>query len=162
MGTIIADYKDEVVFNFDLGDSFEGRPIKAYALMLGTTEELFQKELISRRSILINGVHHARELTTISQVAFTMIQLLHGIEHGKKDVIALLENAAVIFIPAVNIDGYSYISDQFKSTGRLEFIRKNRNVYEVMKNCGAEFQGVDLNRNYDYKFGYNDDGSSGS
>ena len=41
MGTIIADYKDEVVFNFDLGDSFEGRPIKAYALMLGTTEELF-------------------------------------------------------------------------------------------------------------------------
>ena len=73
-----------------------------------------------------------------------------------------MENAAVIFIPAINIDGYTYISDRYKSSGRLEFIRKNRNVYDAMKKCTAEYQGVDLNRNYDYKFGYNDNGSSGS
>lgn len=73
MSTILADYQDKVVFQFDIGDSFEGRPIKAYAFMLGTTKKLVSRELISRRSILIDGVHHARELTTISQVAYTMI-----------------------------------------------------------------------------------------
>ena len=73
MGSIVADYKEKVVFEFDIGNSYEGRPIKAYAFMLGTTKELFQEELINRRSILIDGVHHARELTTISQIAFTMV-----------------------------------------------------------------------------------------
>ena len=39
MSTIVADYKDKVVFEFNIGDSYEGRPIKAYAFMLGTTKE---------------------------------------------------------------------------------------------------------------------------
>ena len=68
-----------------------------------------------------------------------MVTLLHGYEHGKEDVIALLENAAVIFIPTVNIDGFTYISDRYRETGKLEFIRKNRNVYSGMTNCIAEF-----------------------
>jgi hypothetical protein len=41
MGSIVADYKEKVVFEFDIGNSYEGRPIKAYAFMLGTTKELF-------------------------------------------------------------------------------------------------------------------------
>jgi len=41
LSTIVADYEEEVVFEFKIGDSFEGRPIMAYAFMLGTTKESF-------------------------------------------------------------------------------------------------------------------------
>ena len=46
-------------------------------------------------------------------------------------------------------------------SGRFEYIRKNRNIYDGMKHCNAESQGVDLNRNYGYKFAHDNQGSSG-
>ena len=39
MQSIIADYKQEVVYDFILGESKEGRPINGYAFMLGTDSE---------------------------------------------------------------------------------------------------------------------------
>ena len=54
------------MYDVKIGESFEGRPIMAYALMLGTNPAEAQNELKARNSILLNGVHHARELTTIS------------------------------------------------------------------------------------------------
>ena len=112
---------------------------------------------------MIDGVHHARELTTISQVVFTMIQLLHGYEHADEEMIALMQNAAIVFIPTVNVDGFTYISDNYKETGKLDYIRKNRHIYPLMESCRkAESEGVDLNRNYGYQFGFDNDGSGRS
>lgn len=153
LDSIVADYEDEVVYSFSIGDSYEGRPIMAYAFMLGTTKDAFQEELISRRSVLIDGVHHARELTTISQVVFTMLSLLHGYEHERPDAIAMMENAAIVFIPTVNVDGFNRISQTYSDSGKLEYIRKNRRI-DLNKDCRrADKEGVDLNRNYSYKFG---------
>ena len=104
---------------------------------------------------MIDAVHHARELTTISQVIYTMMALLHGYEHGNQEYKALMENGAIVFIPMVNVDGVTYIDEIYQKTNRFEYIRKNRNVYSQMKNCRtAEQVGVDLNRNYGYKFAY--------
>jgi len=133
----------------------------AYALMLGATKESYEQELKSRRSIFLNGVHHARELTTISQIMFTMLGLLHGYEHGNREYIDLMTNAAIIIVPMVNVDGVFYIDKAWIMTSKFEYIRKNRHVYDKQRGCQPEDQGVDLNRNYDYQFGDNDDGSSG-
>ena len=69
------------MYDFILGESAEGRSLNGYAFMLGTDAENWEDELKKRPSIFINAVHHARELTTISQVIYTMLSLLHGYEH---------------------------------------------------------------------------------
>ena len=74
----------------------------------------------------------------------------------------MLENSALIFIPLVNPDGVQYIETTWKNTQKFEYIRKNRNIYDGMQQCTAEYQGVDLNRNYDYMFAHDSYGSSDS
>lgn len=91
LGSMLADYEGEVVYRYEYGTSYEGRPLTAYAFMLGTSQAGFEKELVSRRSILIDAVHHARELTTISQVVYTMLALLHGYEHGNPEYAAMMQ-----------------------------------------------------------------------
>ena len=78
---------------------------------------------------MLNAVHHARELTTISQVVYTMMALLHGYEHDNKEYRALMQNGAIIFIPMVNVDGVTFISKKYEETGKFEYIRKNRHIY---------------------------------
>ena len=79
--SMMADYKDELIYDMELGKSVEGRPIMAYVFMLGTTKNDFEQDFSERQTILIDAVHHARELTTISQVVYTMLAMLHGYEH---------------------------------------------------------------------------------
>lgn len=134
MESIVKDY-DDVIYPFSIGKTVENRPIMAYAFMLGTTNDTYANDLKERQSILLDGVHHARELTTISQITYTMLRLLHGLEHGQDKYKHLLTKSAVVFIPIVNVDGVSYISETYEKTGHLEYIRKNRNIYSGMKNC---------------------------
>jgi len=110
----------------------------AYAFMLDVKPSQAQNEMKSRKSILLDGVHHARELTTISQVLYTMLELLHAYENGQTEAIELLKNSAVIFIPMVNPDGVALIDDYYKRTGQFEYIRKNRHVLYQQGHCKPE------------------------
>ena len=83
--SMMADYKDELIYDMELGKSIEGRPIMAYVFMLGTTKNDFEQDFSERQSIMIDAVHHARELTTISQVVYTMLAMLHGYEHDNQE-----------------------------------------------------------------------------
>ena len=79
-------------------------------------------------------------------------------------ILNLLQNHAIYVIPVVNIEGVAEICEEYKQTGRLEYIRKNmRKQGKNGLNCqgGNEAIGVDLNRNYDMAFGIDDEGSSG-
>mmetsp|Transcript_36381 Transcript_36381/g.44436 ORF Transcript_36381/g.44436 Transcript_36381/m.44436 type:complete len:96 (+) Transcript_36381:346-633(+) len=88
-----------------------------------------------RPSVFINAVHHARELTTISQITYTMMALLHGYEHHVEEYVELMRNAALIFLPMVNPDGVATIDDLYTQNGSLKYIRKNRNIYDKQKRC---------------------------
>ena len=112
----------------------------------------------SRPSILIDGAHHARELTSISMVMYTMIRLLHGYLNSDSQTNQILGTSGIYFIPIVNWDSVKLISDTFAKNGRLDFIRKNRHESNQV-NCVGEDIGVDLNRNYGYKFGVDNEGS---
>ena len=94
-------------------------------------------------------------------VMYSVLRVLHGYVHEDGFYTDLLRQNALFFISAVNYDGFKYISHKYKETGRLEFIRKNRHIYREMEVCNAEQQGVDLNRNYGYKFAHDNRGSSG-
>jgi hypothetical protein len=57
-----------------------------------------------------------------------------------------------MFIPSVNPDGVKYIEDQYKKQGIL--LAKRKNMDHIDKKCDGTIGGVDLNRNYGYKWGY--------
>ena len=73
----------------------------------------------------------------------------------------LLKNHNLYVVPVVNVDGYAVVSKHLKEENRFVYKRKNNNKeYEINVICGEIDQGVDLNRNYDWSFGYGEDGSS--
>ena len=116
---------------------------------------------MKRPAILINAVHHARELTTISMANYFVLKLLHGYLNGDAEAWKVLEDAVVFVIPVVNQDGFSAINQHFETNGKLALIRKNRHFYSTQAECSDEQKGVDLNRNYPYKFAFDNQGSSG-
>ena len=62
----------------------------------------------------------------------------------------------------INVDGYRLINDHYMQPDweRAKKQRKNLNNSDECKQ-DARMSGVDINRNYAYKFGINEDGSSG-
>ncbi len=101
--------------------------------------------------ILYTAVHHAREAESLSQLIYYMWYLL---ENYSTDVTiqSLVNNTEMFFVPCLNPDGYMY--NQLTDPNGGGLWRKNRR-----DNLDGEF-GVDLNRNYDYFWGFDDTGSS--
>jgi len=102
--------------------------------------------------ILVDGATHAREpMGTHGCIAFAAA-LCSG--YGVDSAITwLVNNREIYIVPVMNPDGYVYNSDSGGSSANW---RKNRN--NTSPRAGP---GVDLNRNYGYKWGLNNNGSSG-
>jgi carboxypeptidase T len=101
--------------------------------------------------ILYDALHHAREPGSLSQLIFYMWYLLEN--YGTDaEITYLVDNAEMYFVPCVNPDGYIYNQQISPSGGGLW--RKNRRL-----NSPNDY-GVDLNRNYGYQWGYDNQGSS--
>ena len=68
----------------------------------------------------------------------------------------LRNSLELVFVPVLNVDTYKYICDEYLSTKRIIPLRKNKHP----SSCGTYGMGVDINRNYGYKWGFEDEGSS--
>ena len=106
-------------------------------------------------------MHTAREFTSMEQVFYTMLRILFQYVKGDEETINLLSSSTIIFMPLVNQAGFDSIAKHYESTGELATLRKNRHIYESQRDCDRRDIGVDLTRNYGYKFGYDDEGSVG-
>jgi len=119
-------------------------------------------ELKTTKNILyMTGLHHSREPLTVTMIVLMVINMLKGFTvPGHNHIKALLRDNVIFFVPLVNIDSYTYMNKMDRlgrATEQVMMIRKNRNVNPQ---CGALRGGVDLNRNYDFKFGMDESGSS--
>jgi hypothetical protein len=125
--------------------SFQNKPL--YCLKLSDNPGTEEGE----PQAFINGATHAREpLGTHTCVAFAA-QLCQG--YGSDSMTTwLVDNREIYIVPVMNPDGYCYNSD---SGGSSSNWRKNRN--NTSPRSGP---GVDVNRNYGYKWGYDNYGSS--
>ena len=94
--------------------------------------------------VLYTALHHAREPASLSQLIFYMYYLLENYSTDD-NIKALVDNTELYFIPMVNPDGYRYNESNNPNGGGMW--RKNR------RNIGNGEWGVDLNRNYGYKYG---------
>ncbi len=123
----------------------EGRPIHWLRISDNPNQEEGEPEA------LYTALHHAREPNSMAQMVFFMWYLLENYETDP-EVKYLVDNTALYFIPCVNPDGYVYNESIDPNGGGLW--RKNRRAEN-----GNVF-GVDLNRNYDFNWGFDDIGSS--
>ncbi len=110
-------------------------------------------------AILITGCHHAREWISVEVPLFFLGYLVDN--YGKDPYVTyLVNNRDIWIIPVVNPDGYIKSWDQNDRDNNHTGWRKN-----CRDNNGDglidDEDGVDLNRNYGYMWGYDDVGSSG-
>ena len=59
---------------------------------------------------MIDGAHHARELTSISMSVYTMMRLLFGVVHNDYETVSILHQTSIFILPIVNYDGFNEIS----------------------------------------------------
>jgi hypothetical protein len=130
-----------VVRLFRLGTSLEGRTI--FALKISDRPDLDEDE----PEVLFMGCHHAREWISV-EVPLRFARYLAENWAADADVRRCLEEAEIWIVPLVNPDGLDYSIQTYR------WWRKNRRF-----NADGSF-GVDLNRNYGYMWGVDDDGSS--
>ena len=127
--------------------SVEGNPI--YWVKISDNPNVNEPE----PEMLYNGVHHAREPMSVSQMLYYMYYLLENYATNP-DVQAIVNNTELYFVPVVNPDGYMYNEATNPQGGGLW--RKNRR-----DNLDGTF-GIDLNRNYATNWGFDNIGSSPS
>lgn len=130
----------------DTFTTYEGRPI----YWLRVSDNAIADEPAEPK-VLYTALHHAREPNSLSQLVFYLWYLLENYESDPQ-VQFLLNNTALYFIPCLNPDGYIFNEQIMPGGGGLW--RKNRRPF------GGNIYGVDLNRNYGYQWGFDDNGSS--
>jgi hypothetical protein len=101
--------------------------------------------------VLYTGMHHAREPIGMQVQLFYMYYLLENYDTDP-EIQYIVDNFELYFIPIVNMDGYAYniLTDPYGGG----MWRKNR------RDNGDGSFGVDINRNYGYMWGIDDEGSS--
>ncbi len=102
--------------------------------------------------VLYTALHHAREANSLSQMIFYLWYLLENYE-SDDEIKYLVDNTEMYFMPCVNPDGYLWNQATDPDGGGLW--RKNR-----YKDESGDVKGVDLNRNYGYEWGIDNQGSS--
>ncbi|HXD91802.1 MAG TPA: M14 family zinc carboxypeptidase [Bacteroidia bacterium] len=129
----------------DTSHTWEGRSL--YWLRISNNPNVNQ----SKPQVLYTAIHHAREPESLTELVYFMWYLLENYTTNP-EVKYLVDNLEMYFVPCVNPDGYIYNYTTNPNGGGLW--RKNR------RNNGDGTYGVDLNRNYDFLWGYDNIGSS--
>ena len=132
-----------------IGTTVSGKPIMAVRVSEGIAKLKDGK----RPAVIYQAAQHAREWITPEMVRRLLHHYLDG--YGSNaELTQIINTTDLWFIPVINVDGYDYT---FTPGNRLW--RKN-----LADNNGdgqiTGQDGVDLNRNFPYKWGYDNEGSS--
>ena len=128
-----------------IGSSIEGRAI--WAVKISDNPEIDESE----PQLFYNSLVHGREPAGMMSVIYFMYYLLEN--YGSDpEVTYLVDNREFYFVPVINPDGYVYNQQTNPNGGGMW--RKNRRA------TGGGLFGVDICRNYDYKWGLNNIGST--
>ena len=144
---LFNEYPQLVKEKISIGTTLEGRNI--WAIKLSDNPNIEEDET----KILYTGLHHSREPMSYMNLFYYMFWLCenYGIDD---EATKILETRQLWFIPAINPDGLVYNQQIAPNGGGLQ--RKN-----MRQTCPSSPTGVDLNRNYSFQWGLDDQGSSG-
>jgi hypothetical protein len=144
LDTMFQLYPNLITEKYSIGTSHEGRTI--WAVKISDNPNISEDE----PAVGFDALIHAREPQSMATLMYFMWYLLEN--YGTDPAVTyLVDNREIYFVPCVNPDGYEYNRQTDPNGGG--FWRKNR------RNNGGSY-GVDLNRNFSYKWGYDNSGSS--
>ena len=150
MQQIAAAYPNLVKL-VDIGDSWEKTQGLAdrdiWALKISDQPEVDDP---NKPDVLIMGCHHARELITV-EIPLAIAAFLTQNHASDRAARALVNGREIWIVPMVNPDGHVYV----ETTDPMWRKNRNNNGFTV-----PLLQGVDINRNYGYMWGYDREGSS--
>ncbi|MGB2684171.1 MAG: M14 family zinc carboxypeptidase, partial [Olleya sp.] len=113
----------------------------------------------TKPQILFTSMIHSREVSALMNNIYFMWYLIEN--YNTNDAIKeLVDNNELYFVPVVNPDGLRW--NEHLSPGGGGMQRKNLRPNTGSTSNSTSLRGVDLNRNFDYYWDYNDVGSSGS
>lgn len=146
-------YPDLITARYSIGLSLEEEDI--WAIKISDNPGLDEEE----PEILYSAVFHAREPQSMAATLYFMYYLL---ENYGSDPLAtfLVDNREMYFVPVVNPDGYRYNEETDPDGGGMW--RKNMQDNNGNGVFDPGYDGVDLNRNWGYMWGYDNTGSSGN
>ena len=130
----------ELTWLEQIGRSREGREI--YAMAIGRR----MVEGDDRPTIFINGAHHGNEVLSAEFVLDHIAELLEGAGTDRR-VDRWLDNFVVWAVPVVNPDGLHAFLEVSSRTGRKNGHDHNGDGKR------SRYEGVDLNRNYPFRWG---------
>jgi hypothetical protein len=131
-----------------MGQSIYGKNI--YVLKISDNVSVDENE----PEVLYMGNHHARELMSV-EIPLMFAKYLLANYGSDPDVTAMVNNREIFIAPMINPDGHVYVELNHSNPDPNNWWRKNRRD----NGLGGGI-GVDLNRNYGYMWGYDDNGSS--
>ena len=139
-------YPEIISSKISIGQTLEGRDI--WLIKVSDNPNVDENE----PEALYTGLHHAREPMSYMNLFYFMHWL--GDNYVNDPLSShLVNNRELWFIPAVNPDGLVYNQSIAPNGGGMQ--RKN-----ARETCSGSPDGVDLNRNYSYMWGYDNQGSS--
>jgi hypothetical protein len=137
-------YPNLITEKYSIGSSHEGRTI--WAVKISDNPNINEDE----PAVGFDALVHAREPQSMATLMYFMWYLLEN--YGTDpEVTYLVNNREIYCVPCFNPDGYEYNRQTDPNGGGMW--RKNR------RNNGGSY-GVDMNRNFSYKWGYDNNGSS--
>ncbi|XP_072021625.1 carboxypeptidase A1-like [Amphiura filiformis] len=136
----VTDFANEnaMVTEISIGDSYEGRPVKAVKISSGG----------SKRVIYIQGGIHAREWISPATMMYMANQLVSNY-NTDAEVKAMVDNYDWYIVPSLNVDGYSYtwtnklgvirtLFDRMDSivTEKEDKKEEEKKIRTALQNCG--------------------------
>ena len=144
--SLVADHPDIVSQKYNLGQTIEGRDM--WAVKISDNPNLDEDE----PEVLFTAAIHAREVITPLIIRNFAEYMTTNYGLGNPEVQNLVNNREIWLIFCCNPDGYYY--NEYTDPNGGGMWRKNR------RNNMDGYYGVDLNRNFGYQWGYDNDGSS--
>lgn len=136
--------RPEIMRKFSIGKTIQGRDI--WAVQFNTSKDALTSNDPTKTSakpgIVFMGNHHAREHVS-AELPLMLVEYLAKNYGVDREITDLIDRRDIFFIPMVNPDGVEYDI----ASGNYRMQRKN------MRPNGSGKVGVDLNRNYGYKWG---------
>ncbi|MDI6803354.1 MAG: M14 family zinc carboxypeptidase [Bacteroidota bacterium] len=147
LDTMRLYYPNLITAKFSIGNSLQGRPI--WAVKITKNADLPS----TKPEIFYNALTHAREPAGMMSIVYFMWHLLQNYATDP-EATYLIDNRQMYFVLVVNPDGYEANRRIAPNGGGM----RRKNMRNVITDNDAE--GVDLNRNFGYMWGYDNSGSS--
>lgn len=139
--SLLTEYAPNVTLRW-IGRTYENRSL--CVLTVGKTS------MSNPRRLLLNALQHAREIATTPIATYVVERLANALALGIQPYASLLTRVEVVVVPMVNPDGYAQVR-----AGEVLW-RKNVRPKMTASSC----VGVDLNRNWGFQFGSDNNGLS--